>query len=67
MPIVFEQTNTCTVWADDHIVQGVRPLIPRIASMTPGELKFWRVGVLILGLPALALITGLGVYFARRD
>jgi len=40
---------------------------PRIASMSPPELRFWRVGVLVLGLPGLALITGIGVYFARRD
>ncbi len=26
MPIVFEQAITCTVWADKHIAQGVRPV-----------------------------------------
>jgi hypothetical protein len=41
--------------------------IGRIGDMTPGVLKFWRVGVLIIGLPGLVLVAGAGVYLKRRD
>jgi hypothetical protein len=40
---------------------------PRIKDMSEGTLKAWRVGVLLVGLPMLVIIAGLGVYFARRD
>jgi hypothetical protein len=30
-------------------------------------LNFWRVGVLLIGLPLLALASGLVVWQARRD
>jgi len=40
---------------------------PRIRPMSNGMLNFWRVGVLLIGLPLLALASGLLVWQARRD
>ena len=40
---------------------------PRIAPMSKGTLAFWRVGVLLVGLPGLALVSGFMVWRARRD
>jgi len=41
--------------------------VSRIAPLSPGALNFWRVGVLLIGLPALSIIAGFFVFFARRD
>jgi hypothetical protein len=41
--------------------------VSRIRSMSPASLAFWRIGVLLIGLPCLVLLAGAGVYFARRD
>jgi len=40
---------------------------PRIRPMSLGMLTFWRVGVLLIGMPLLALVSGLLVWQARRD
>jgi hypothetical protein len=40
---------------------------PRIQPMSNGMLAFWRIGVLLVGLPLLALVSGLLVWQARRD
>jgi hypothetical protein len=40
---------------------------PRIRPISLGMLTFWRVGVLLIGLPLLALVSGLLVWQARRD
>jgi hypothetical protein len=40
---------------------------PRIQPMSTAMLNFWRVGVLLIGLPLLALVSGLLVWLARRD
>ena len=40
---------------------------PRIRPMSAGVLAFWRVGVLLVGLPMLALVSGLLVWQARKD
>lgn len=40
---------------------------PRIAPIAPGTLAFWRIGVLLIGLPALALAAGFVVWRSRRD
>jgi hypothetical protein len=40
---------------------------PRIAPMSRHTLAFWRVGVLLVGLPGLALVSGFLVWRARRD
>ena len=39
----------------------------RIRPIPAGVLQFWRVGVLLIGLPLLAIVAGLSVYQARRD
>jgi len=39
----------------------------RIRPISAGILNFWRIGVLLVGLPLLALIAGLTVYQSRRD
>jgi hypothetical protein len=41
--------------------------VSRISDMSAGALGFWRIGVLLIGLPALVLAAGAGVYFSRRD
>ena len=41
--------------------------IGRIGNISAGMQKFWRVGVLMVGLPGLVLLTGAGVYLKRRD
>lgn len=41
--------------------------VPRIAAMSSGALNFWRVGVLLIALPGMVLLSGLIVYFKRRD
>ena len=40
---------------------------PRIRPMSSGMLAFWRIGVLLVGLPTLALVSGLLVWQARKD
>ena len=45
----------------------VRNATPRIQPMSNGMLAFWRIGVLLVGLPLLALVSGLLVWQARRD
>ena len=40
---------------------------PRIQPMSKGMLAFWRIGVLLVGLPLLAVVSGLLVWQARRD
>ena len=40
---------------------------PRIRPISSGMLAFWRIGVLLIGLPLLALASGLLVWQARRD
>jgi hypothetical protein len=41
--------------------------VARIGDMTPGKLRFWRLGVLTAGLPLAVIIAGLAVYVRRRD
>lgn len=41
--------------------------VSRIRDMSPGTLRAWRVGLLLVGLPGAVLLCGLGVFFARRD
>ena len=38
----------------------------RIRKIDPGWLSFWRVGVLLIGLPGLTLLVGGLVYHSRR-
>lgn len=39
----------------------------RIRPIPAGMLNFWRAGVLLVGLPLLSLIAGLGVYQWRKE
>ncbi len=41
--------------------------VSRIAPMTVATLQAWRIGALLIGLPALVLLAGGFMYFARRD
>ena len=41
--------------------------VSRIASMSDGALKFWRIGALLVGLPGAVVLAGACVYLARRD
>ena len=41
--------------------------ISRIRPMTGFERGFWKIGVVMLGLPTLVILAGVGVYLRRRD
>jgi hypothetical protein len=41
--------------------------VSRIADMSDTKLNAWRVGLLLVGLPGLVILSGIGMYFARRD
>lgn len=41
--------------------------VARLPSMSPGTLSFWKNGVLLVGLPGLVLVAGVGVWVLRRD
>jgi hypothetical protein len=41
--------------------------VARIREMPPATLLFWRLGVLTIALPLLAILAGLMVYTRRRD
>jgi hypothetical protein len=41
--------------------------VSRIGPISPAALRFWRVGVLLVGLPLLVILAGVGVYVRRRD
>ena len=41
--------------------------VSRIEPIKPGALKLWRDGLLMVGLPALVIVAGGLVWFARRD
>lgn len=41
--------------------------VSRIGPISQGTLQFWRVGVLLIGLPALVVIAGIGVFLSRKD
>ncbi|HTL28221.1 MAG TPA: Gldg family protein [Tepidisphaeraceae bacterium] len=41
--------------------------VSRISDIKPAALNAWRVGVLLIGLPGLVVLSGLYVYFTRRD
>jgi hypothetical protein len=41
--------------------------MPRIQEMSKGALNFWRIGVLLIGLPLAVVASGIGVYLKRRD
>jgi hypothetical protein len=41
--------------------------VSRLGEMSSAAQKFWRIGVLLLGLPAAAIVAGAMVWTARRD
>ena len=41
--------------------------VSRIGTMSDAALRFWRVGLLLVGLPGLVVAAGVGVYFVRRS
>jgi hypothetical protein len=41
--------------------------VARIAPMSDGANRTWSVGVLLVLLPGLVVLAGVGMYFARRD
>ena len=41
--------------------------VSRIGDMSRGTQSFWRVGVLLIGLPGAVIAAGALVWFARRD
>jgi hypothetical protein len=41
--------------------------VARIKDMSPATQNFWRVGILLVGLPLAAIASGLMVYSKRRD
>ncbi len=41
--------------------------VSRLEPISDGMLRFWRIGVLLVGLPALVVVAGAIVYVKRRD
>lgn len=41
--------------------------VSRIGNMGNGTLNFWRIGLVLILLPAAVLVSGVGMYFSRRD
>ncbi|HXE54788.1 MAG TPA: Gldg family protein [Tepidisphaeraceae bacterium] len=41
--------------------------VSRISNMSDVTLGFWRIGVFLILLPLGVVVSGIGVYFARRD
>ena len=41
--------------------------VSRIGPIAPATLSFWRVGVLLIGLPLIVVLAGVTVYINRRD
>jgi hypothetical protein len=41
--------------------------VSRIGNMGAATLNFWRVGLVLILLPGVVLVSGLGMYFSRRD
>lgn len=41
--------------------------VSRIGPISPGMLNFWRVGVLLVGIPGAVVLAGLLVFLRRRD
>jgi hypothetical protein len=41
--------------------------VSRIQPIKPAALRFWRVGLLMIGLPMAVIAAGALVWFARRD
>jgi hypothetical protein len=41
--------------------------VSRIEPMSPGALRVWRIGGLLIGLPGAVILAGTLVYFMRRD
>jgi hypothetical protein len=41
--------------------------VGRIEDLSRGAQSFWRVGVMLFGVPAAVILAGALVYFARRD
>ena len=41
--------------------------VSRIADMSDATLNFWRIGLLLIGLPGAVIVAGCLVFIARRD
>ncbi|HEY2588307.1 MAG TPA: hypothetical protein VGI81_21385 [Tepidisphaeraceae bacterium] len=41
--------------------------VSRIGNMAPAALNFWRIGLVLVLLPAAVLVSGVGMYFSRKD
>jgi hypothetical protein len=41
--------------------------VNRVADMSNAALSFWRIGVLLIGLPGLVVLGGVMMYIRRRD
>jgi len=41
--------------------------VSRIAEIKPATLKFWHIGVLLIGLPGLVIAAGAMAYYSRQD
>jgi hypothetical protein len=63
-------TNSVFWAAHQDLLIDISPAamdVGRIHDMSQATLNFWRVGVLLVGLPILVLLSGAGVYMKRRD
>ena len=70
-PANSELFVNCVLWLSSmDTMLAISPAameVSRIGDIPEGQLAFLRWGVLIIGLPALVLIAGVGMYFHRRE
>jgi len=63
-------TNACWWLAKMDTMMAISPAamqVSRIGPMSDRAQEFWKLGVLVIGLPSLVLLAGAMVYVKRRD
>lgn len=72
-PANGELAVNSVLWLSGHEGEkmiGISPAamqVPRIPDMSPAVLGLWRVGLMLVGMPLLAVLAGLWVWQVRRD
>ena len=61
--------NSCFWLSHQEPMIAISPAamnVSRIREIKPGLLKFWHIGVLLVGLPGLVILTGAMAYYTRQ-
>jgi hypothetical protein len=62
--------NSCFWLSHQEPMIAISPAamnVSRIREIKPGLLKFWHIGVLLIGLPGLVVIAGAMTYYTRQS